>query len=494
MAEQEIRLPNGVWHFDTARRLGRVGGFGAVYLGRDPEGNIVAIKKLHVDAEAASHREMKVAEELRKRRYHGVIPVFDSGEDANSGGYFVVMARAEMSLEEFVIAAGGRLREEDALAVIQEIANGLLEVATIVHRDLKPENILLLDGTWKIGDFGIAKFVADATSQNTLRQCLSPPYAAPEQWQGQQIGHPADVYALGGIAYRLLAGHTAFEGPTTEDFAAQHISQVPPPLDGVSPRISSLIALMLRKSPEGRPSLLRVTEILAAPQPTQMSALSKLAAANAVQVASKLEAEKAAMEAARREKIRLAHFETGIGIMEKMIQQLTDVAKSQLDHLEVKPGLNPTVRLTCGSGTMAVFVSRGGPIPIEEFAKSGWDVVCHGGISVRQTAQLGCSRSASFWFTNRGKDADFRWWEASYFRLGEGPHNDSPYALNRGDTPAADEAAGPALGVCRFGWGPRAIDHENQEDFMNRWLSVFANAINGRMRPPPTLPLTDTDW
>jgi serine/threonine-protein kinase len=54
--------------------------------------------------------------------------------------------------------------------VLLQIASGLSEVEDIVHRDLKPANILRHEGVWKIADFGIAKFVEETTSVETLKK------------------------------------------------------------------------------------------------------------------------------------------------------------------------------------------------------------------------------------------------------------------------------------------------------------------------------------
>ncbi|MDM3788590.1 protein kinase, partial [Proteus mirabilis] len=78
------------------------------------------------------------------------------------------------------------------------------EVGDIVHRDLKPGNILRHEERWKIADFGIAKFVEDSTSLETLREALTPSYAAPEQWLGQRPTSATDIYALGCIIHALV--------------------------------------------------------------------------------------------------------------------------------------------------------------------------------------------------------------------------------------------------------------------------------------------------
>ena len=81
-----------------------------------------------------------------------VIPIYESGEDANSGRYFVVMALADKSLQSDM-NAGRKFSVAKAVDILQQIANGLSELKGLVHRDLKPGNLLLNEGKWKIADF-----------------------------------------------------------------------------------------------------------------------------------------------------------------------------------------------------------------------------------------------------------------------------------------------------------------------------------------------------
>jgi serine/threonine-protein kinase len=97
-----------------------------------------------------------------------------------------------------------------------------LEVAharNIVHRDIKPANIFVLDsgirGRVRLVDFGLVKDLSSATQLTKEGFIIgSPSFIPPEGWRGNSalITHSADVYALGALVYRILAGHVPFRG------------------------------------------------------------------------------------------------------------------------------------------------------------------------------------------------------------------------------------------------------------------------------------------
>lgn len=257
----KIQLSKGSWEYNPNLQLGKPGGFGAVFAGRGEGLDQVAIKRLHISASDAAHRELRIADKLSSLSLEFVVPFLDSGQDEESESYFVVMARAERSLQE-EIDRRSKFNDEMTVRILQDIASGLSEAQGLVHRDLKPANVLYHDGRWKVADFGIARFVEESTSLQTLKNCLSPPYAAPEQWRFERASSATDIYALGCIAYALLTGKPPFTGPGPEDYRDQHINAAPAPLTESQPRLRSLVLTMLRKTPQGRPSLERVRRSL----------------------------------------------------------------------------------------------------------------------------------------------------------------------------------------------------------------------------------------
>jgi len=484
-----IRLPGGAWSYDQDKQLGPRGGFGTVFEGESDDGRAVAVKRLHVDAEHAAHRELRIAAELKGKSHKHVIPVYDSGIDAESDSYFVVMARAERSLQE-ELRQRGTFTDADAIEVLLQIARGLNEVGQLVHRDLKPGNVLLHDGAWKIADFGIARFVEDATSINTLNECLSPPYAAPEQWRREPVGQFTDLYALGCIGHALLTGKPPFAGP---DFSKQHQHAEPPSLDGHQAALRSLLSFLLRKSPGARVDLPRVIAILTAPATSSSSrpgftALSEVGAA-AVARQSAQEAKQAAENAGREARKQLV--DNGKRIFEAMVKRLFAAIR---DSFPIAKVVLPDENIQVEDAHLKISMSpdRFGP---DQFPQSKWDVPLFGTIAAYQPNPL-YVWAATLLYARLKTDEAYRWYEASFMvnpMFGYGVPSAvaregfQPFALL--DAKKIDEVAGPAMGVFQFAFGPRPIDDENVDEFDDRWAGLLAKAAAGQLEQPRSLPL-----
>jgi len=161
----------------------------------------------------------------------------------------------------------------------------------VVHRDVKPGNILLdADGDPIVTDFGIAK-IAEAPGYTLVGTVLgTPTYMSPEQCMAMDVGPPSDQYALGVVAYQLLAGHAPFTGEPMAVMRA-HTSELPPSLRAVRPdvpeHVDRAIMRMLAKNPQDRfPDLAAAAEACAAqplaslgPVRAEMSELASAAGA-----------------------------------------------------------------------------------------------------------------------------------------------------------------------------------------------------------------------
>jgi serine/threonine-protein kinase len=254
-----IRLEKSTWSVDYATLLGQPGEFGSVFAGAGLDGAPVAIKVLHSHLGNDGHRELDVARALVGRPTKHIVPILDSGIDIDLGESCIIMSRADKSLRDDISDIG--LRDDQVTEIMLHIALGLSQAGDWIHRDLKPENVLWCCNQWQIADFGVARAAMAATSAGTLRDVLSAPYAAPEQWNSEHATHATDIYALGCIGTELLAGKPPFLGPTRADFAFQHRNELPLLQIG-SPRLRSLLSRMLAKPPVARPSIDQVVNEL----------------------------------------------------------------------------------------------------------------------------------------------------------------------------------------------------------------------------------------
>lgn len=224
------------------------GGFGRVFLASSPDVEVDAVAKLVPKAPGAD-RELLFVDLAGARN---VVPVLDSGEHGDD--YVLIMERAERSLKQH-LEEHGQLSEQEAVVVLRDVVAALEELAgRVVHRDLKPGNVLLLRGHWCLADCGISRYAEATTAEDTRKFSMTPPYAAPEQWRWEQATAATDIYALGIMAYEMLAGTRPFPGPNTDNYRHQHLHEVPPTLPGVSGPMASLVTECLHKSPGSRPS------------------------------------------------------------------------------------------------------------------------------------------------------------------------------------------------------------------------------------------------
>jgi serine/threonine protein kinase len=253
-----IRLQRQEWYYDPAAPLDKPGGFATVFPGHDSGHGALAVKRLNGvtrGLQHAVHHELRLAHMLVDRDLVYVMPVLDAGKDPGSGAYFVVMPRADRTLQE-ELDRGERFAPTEAAEILLQIARGLAEVPDLVHQDLKPRNVLLHAGRWKIADFGTADFDRFGMhGRARLKPCASPPYAAPEQWRTETATPKTDVYALGCIGYALLTGEPPFPGPEKADYRRQHLEEEPVGLNGDCQEFVEILTRMLDKDPARRPSL-----------------------------------------------------------------------------------------------------------------------------------------------------------------------------------------------------------------------------------------------
>ncbi|MCZ6754238.1 MAG: protein kinase [Gemmatimonadetes bacterium] len=250
-------------NYEIDKEIGH-GGMATVYLARDLKHNRqVAVKVLRPDLAAAlGHerflREIEIAANLT---HPHILPLYDSGEA--DGFLYYVMPYIEGDTLRDRIEKEGELPVAEAVRIVREVTDALAFAHSqgVVHRDIKPDNIMLSGRHAMVMDFGVAKAVSEATGRvqlTTVGVALgTPTYMAPEQATADpHVDHRADIYAVGIMAYELLAGRTPFQGASPQAVLAAHVTEEPEPVSKyrgqVSPELESVIMKCLAKRPADR--------------------------------------------------------------------------------------------------------------------------------------------------------------------------------------------------------------------------------------------------
>ncbi len=247
--------------FRLDRLLGR-GGMGSVHLALQESLNRpVALKilspKLAADRDFVG-RFQSEARAAAALSHPNIVVVYDVGE-AEGRHYLAMEFMVGGTLEERV-AESGPLPWRRVLDVLRDAAAGLVyaEELGIVHRDIKPANLMLTaTDTVKIADLGLATTVETEATRSEGRKIFGTPhFISPEQARGEPVDHRSDLYSLGASAYRLLTGHTPFEGETTRDILRGHFTLEPAPLGehvpGIPDSLNRLVLRLLEKAPADR--------------------------------------------------------------------------------------------------------------------------------------------------------------------------------------------------------------------------------------------------
>jgi serine/threonine-protein kinase len=496
-----IKLAQGEWQYDPARPLGKAGGFGEVFHGTGGSGE-VAVKRLKLTASQAAHRELAIAQQLRNRDLKHVVPILDAGQDADSDRYFLVMPVCERNLQEAIDKEQGQLKLDVALETLRAIVAGLVEVNDLVHRDLKPANVLLHNGIWKIADFGIAKFVEDSTSLETLRASLTPLYAAPEQWRLERPTGATDIYALGCIVYAVITGNPPFTG-TLDQVREGHLTGTPRAISTCPPRLATFASMLLRKPPQSRPTLTRCKEVFAENH-METKALSPARHAM-TQAAAQVEERSAREEAARarNDALRKARSDLAKAAIADL-NSVVEKVKDEIAHIYEKAKSGHKGMLEFGNARFGLtrppeatdqyWWHRADLVPLVQ--QLNWDIVAWGVLAVtieRGPGAGGYTWSATVLYADRKDGAGFRWYEVAFFTSALSRNRrerDEPYALELHE---ADffQALSPAMHSVEVAYAPMPIDGEDEDKFIQRWLGLVAKAATGALARPRMMPVRE---
>jgi len=228
----------------------------------------VAIKFLHgasASNDASRKRFLTEAQVTASLKTRHAVHVFDYGV-TDGGVPYLVMELLEGETLDARIGRLGRVPIKSAVRLLRQAARALdrAHALGIVHRDFKPENIVILEDEEgndevKVLDFGVAKLIGElepshdadddafigknpmTTFTRTGTMIGTPYYMAPEQIKdSSQVGPPADLWALGVVAYECLTGVRPFEGDTVAEVLRSIIERNYAPASVVEPSIPVL--------------------------------------------------------------------------------------------------------------------------------------------------------------------------------------------------------------------------------------------------------------
>ena len=252
------------------------GGMGEVYRAQDTKLNRqVAIKVLPESSSsdperiARFHREAQAVAALNHPNIAAIYELAEYG-----GTTFLVLELVDGDTLVDRIKRGP-VPVEEALAIAKQILEAL-ETAHekgICHRDLKPANVkLTVEGTVKVLDFGLAKFLEPAVASSGVRNLTHSPtltlagtfpgvilgtagYMSPEQAKGFEADQRSDIFSFGCILYELLTGRQAFEGDTASEILASVLKVEVDYLllpAALNPRLVEILKRCLEKNPKKR--------------------------------------------------------------------------------------------------------------------------------------------------------------------------------------------------------------------------------------------------
>ena len=261
------------------------GGMGAVFEAVDETGRHIAIKVLHKEHASNQQIALRFINEARAIsvvNHPGIVEVYETGQHTDGSAFIAMeLLKGETLSVRMKKSPNGKMPVLECVRLGRQIASALAaaHAKTIVHRDLKPDNIMIVPDAnvpgverSKLLDFGIAKVKQEYQANDQLQTRAgvmmgTPLYMSPEQCKNAgDVDDKADVYSLGVMLYRMLAGKPPFQAAGTGELMAMHIYMQPQPLQEIDPVIPEplrdLVHKMLAKQRQDRPSMAQVEQEL----------------------------------------------------------------------------------------------------------------------------------------------------------------------------------------------------------------------------------------
>jgi tetratricopeptide (TPR) repeat protein len=237
--------------YQIIEELGK-GGMGSVYKVLDTElGEKVALKLLKPEIASDEMMIERFRNELkfaRKITHKYVCRMFHLSKHENTP--YITMEYVSGEDLKSTLRRVGHLGTGKTVYIAKQVCEGLTEAHKlgVVHRDLKPQNIMIdKKGHAHIMDFGIARSIKAKGVTTAGMMIGTPDYISPEQVEGIEVDHRADIYAMGVILYEMLTGDVPFEGKTPLSVAVKHKTEIPREPKEFNPHIPDALNQLVMK-------------------------------------------------------------------------------------------------------------------------------------------------------------------------------------------------------------------------------------------------------
>jgi formylglycine-generating enzyme required for sulfatase activity/tRNA A-37 threonylcarbamoyl transferase component Bud32 len=242
-----VRLQDALGEgYKVERPLGS-GGFAVVYLVRDLTlKRQVAVKVLSPDliqSHTVLERFRREAETVAQLSHPHIVPLYFVGQKDDL--VYLAMECVTGGTLADRLEREGKLAVDEVARIVREVAEALAHAHKrgVIHRDIKPQNVLLDPETGRclVTDFGIARTAEGGSLTASGMLVGTAAYLSPEQITGAHADHRSDLYALGVMAYEMLAGEPPFTGPTPTAVLMKRLASPPVPLEKLRPEVPRVL-------------------------------------------------------------------------------------------------------------------------------------------------------------------------------------------------------------------------------------------------------------
>jgi serine/threonine-protein kinase len=261
--EGTVLLVQKFGKYESWEKIGD-GVYGSTYRSRDPLlDRQVAIKSYRSELTASPEfmeHFRREARQLASLRHPNIVTVIDGGEE--NGQFYLVMEYLPGGSLVQILRDNKQLSISKLIELLRPVADALdyAHSRRVFHRDLKPANILFgEDGHPVLTDFAVAKPAPRSNGNGNGKSSMAivgtPEYLAPEQILTKDANPQTDIYALGVIAFQMLAGRPPFTG-SVEGTYRSHLEQPPPDIRiynaAIPKELADLLARAMAKEPHRR--------------------------------------------------------------------------------------------------------------------------------------------------------------------------------------------------------------------------------------------------